>query len=68
MQMAALEVESFRALKEENDALRVRVGALEKGRLPVTAGAGGNGLGFAVGGIALAGAVIVSRRKKVAHS
>jgi hypothetical protein len=64
MQLAALEVESIRTLKAENDELRKRVDALESGRQPRMAGINLNGVGLGVGGLALAGAVVFSRRKK----
>jgi hypothetical protein len=62
----ALEVESIRQLKLENDLLKERVAALESGRQPRVAGFNlMNGLGFGVGGLAIAGAaVIISRRKR----
>jgi len=63
MYIAALTVESLRTLKGENDALRRRVEALEGGR-PVVARLGGGGLGFAVGGVAIALAVLATRRKR----
>ncbi len=62
-QLGALEVESIRVLKAENDELRMRVVALEVRRGPVIS-LGANGAGLGLGGIALAGAVLVSRRKR----
>jgi hypothetical protein len=59
----ALEVESIRALKTENDELRARMDRLEAGSNPARAGfTYGNG-GWGVAGLAL-GAFIVSRRKQ----
>ncbi len=63
LQLAALEVESLRTLKAENDLLKERVAALENGR-KLTAGISLDGVGFAVGGLALAGAVIFTRRRR----
>jgi hypothetical protein len=70
-QIEALEVESIRTLKAENDALRAetanlegRLAALESGRKPVAWGTNFNGLGFGVAGIALAGALVFSRRRR----
>jgi hypothetical protein len=68
-EIGALEVESIRILKTENDALRMqtskledRVKALESGRRPLLSGF--NGVGFlGLGGLAVAAAV-VSRRKR----
>jgi hypothetical protein len=59
----ALEVESIRTLKAENDALKERVSALENARRPVAGGLlGSAGMGFA--GLAIAGALMISRRKR----
>jgi hypothetical protein len=63
--LAALEVESIRELKEQNDELRSRVAALESSGKPKMAGLDLNGIGFGVGGLALAGALVVSRRRRV---
>jgi hypothetical protein len=56
----SLEVESIRELKAENDDLKARVDKLEAQRHPI----GTNTLGWAVAGLALAAAMIVSRRKE----
>jgi hypothetical protein len=64
-ELAALEVEAFKTLKMENDALKERMAALESGRQPRISGFNMNGVGFGVGGLAIAGAaVIISRRKR----
>jgi Chaperone of endosialidase len=62
-QIEALEVESIRELKAENNALRERMTALENARRPVAAGALGNA-GLGVGGLALAGALVFARRRR----
>jgi hypothetical protein len=62
-QIEALEVESIRALKAENDALTARVRALEEGRRPV-ASMKTSGFGFGLAGLAIAGAIATSRRKR----
>jgi hypothetical protein len=56
-------VESIRELKTENDALKARIEALEVGRRPALSMFGGNGM-LGLGMIAVAGAVVVSRRKR----
>lgn len=56
-------VEAIRTLKMENDDLRQRVKSLETGRR-IVAGFDLNGIGFAVGGLALAGAMVITRRKR----
>ena len=61
--LGALEVEAIRELKAENDDLKARVKALENARRPVVS-MNANGLGFAVAGLAIAGAVIVGRRRR----
>jgi hypothetical protein len=62
-QIEALEVESLRELKAENDALKARVKALEDVRRPVVS-MNANGFGLTLGGVAIAGALMVSRRKR----
>jgi hypothetical protein len=64
-QIEALEVESIRSLKSENDALKERVAALENGRRPMISSM--NGLGLGVGGLAIAGALVLSRRRRDQH-
>jgi hypothetical protein len=66
----ALEVEGIRDLKARNDALtaeidmlKKRMAAIEDGRRPVIAGLG-NGFSLGVAGIAIAGALFMSRRKR----
>ena len=54
-------VDSVKTLKAENDDLKTRLSALENSRKVVVAG---NAWGFAVGGLALGLAMVVSRRKK----
>jgi hypothetical protein len=61
-QIEALEVESIRTLKAENDALKARMRALETGPGLVVSSV--NGLGFGIGGLALAGAIVFTRRKR----
>jgi hypothetical protein len=58
-------VDSVRTLKTENDELRDRVKALEAGRRPLISGMGEGGLG--IGLVAIAGALIVSRRRRLAE-
>ena len=60
----ALEVESIRTLKTENDLLTDRVKELERGRQFRPAGFDLNGVGFGVGGIAIAVAVFLGLRSK----
>jgi hypothetical protein len=54
-EIEAMEVESIRTLKMQNDALAERVKELETGRRPMISGFDLNGLGFGVGGSAIAG-------------
>jgi len=56
----ALEVESIRQLKADNDDLRARLVKLEGQRHPL----GTNTMGWAVAGLALATTLIVSRKKE----
>jgi hypothetical protein len=70
--MAALTVESLRSLKAENDALRTqssdlrhRVEALEAGRRPMVSGFGEGGIGFGL--LAVAGAIMTTKRKRNAE-
>jgi hypothetical protein len=66
--MAALTVESIRALKTDNDLLKERVAALESGRQPRISGFNLNGVGFGVGGLALGLGLVISRRKREGRS
>ena len=59
-EFAALEVESIRALKADNDELRARVRALETHRALLGSGMSGLGLGLC----GMAGAIIVARRRR----
>ncbi len=61
-QIEALEVESIRTLKQENDDLKARVRALENGRSPIVSSANAYGLGFL--GLAIGGAIVFNKRKK----
>ena len=61
-QVEALEVESIRYLKAQNDALRARVEALEANRRPVTSYNPNWGIGMA--GLVIGGAVFLGRRKR----
>jgi hypothetical protein len=63
-EMLGVTVESIRTLKTSNDLLKERVAALESGRQPRVAGFNLNGVGFGVGGLAIAGALLISRRKR----
>jgi hypothetical protein len=63
-QLEALEVEGIRTLKKENDELGKRIESLESGRHPIAAGLNLNGIGFGVGGLAIAGAILASRRRR----
>jgi hypothetical protein len=65
LQLAALEVESIRTLKTENDDLRERVKSLEAGRRPLISGFGEGSFGFGL--MAVAGAVILTRSRR-SHS
>jgi hypothetical protein len=65
MQLAALEVESIRTLKAENDDLRERVKALEAGRRPTISGLGEGGAAFGL--LAVAAAIVATRRKTPDH-
>jgi hypothetical protein len=60
----ALEVESIRTLKTENDLLKQRVAALESGRQPRISGFNLNGVGFGAGGLAIGLGMMISRRKR----
>lgn len=62
--MVGLTVEAFRELKAENDRLKERVSALESGRQPRISGFNLNGIGLGVGGLAIAGALVASRRRR----
>jgi hypothetical protein len=62
-QIEALEVESIRTLKADNDALRARIDALEGNRRPRLAGLPMEGALFGFGLVALGGAFVVSRRR-----
>jgi hypothetical protein len=67
-QIEALEVESIRALKVEDDDLRKRVAALESGRQPVVSGLNLNGIGLGAGGLAMASVLLVTRRRRAEPS
>jgi hypothetical protein len=58
----AMTVESIRSLKFENDLLNGRVRALESSRRSLVSGVGEGGIG--VGMLALAGALVVTRRRR----
>jgi Chaperone of endosialidase len=59
----ALEVEGLRTLRAKNDALEERVRQLENGRR-VVASMGANGWGIGIAGLAVAGAIVVTRRRR----
>jgi hypothetical protein len=70
-ELAALEVESFRALKDRAEKAEAklavvedRVKALENGTHPIVASTGFNGSGWAFGGLALVASLIISQRKR----
>lgn len=68
-QIEALEVESIRILKESNDALKEQVATLEERLASLEnarphAGLNLNGLGLGAGGLALAGVLLATRRKR----
>jgi hypothetical protein len=63
-QLAALEVESIRTLKAQNEALEERVKALEANRRPLISGLTAEGTLFGFGLVTMAGAFVVSRRKR----
>jgi hypothetical protein len=62
-QLAALEIESIRTLKAENDDLRERVKSLEAGRRPMISGVGEGGIGLGLLGVATA--LVLPRRKQL---
>jgi hypothetical protein len=62
--LPVLLVDSVRTLKIENDELRDRVRALEAGRRPMISGFGEGGIG--IGLFAIAGAVLISQRRRSA--
>jgi hypothetical protein len=64
VQIEGLEVESIRTLKVENDALKARLDRLENGSHPIVAATAFSGGGWAFGGLALVGSLIISRRKR----
>jgi hypothetical protein len=70
-QIEALEVESIRTLKLENDDLKAeiaktkdRLSALENGTHPIVGSTSVNMSGWAFGGLAFAGSLVMSRRKR----
>lgn len=72
LQISALEVESIRTLKTENDVLQARateledrVKSLEAGRRPVISGFGEGGIGLGL--LAVAGAIVASLRRRRAE-
>jgi hypothetical protein len=67
-EVLGLTVEALRTVENENKLLRDRVAALESGRQPRISGLNLNGMGLGVGGLALAGAVVASRRKREEQS
>jgi hypothetical protein len=67
-QIEALEVESIRMLKLQNDVLMERVHDLESGVRPRVSGIDLNGVGFGVGGLAIAGAIVFTRRRRAEES
>jgi len=64
MQIAALEVESFRELKAEVDDLKAEVKELKENRRPAISGLGAEGMGMGFGLVVVGGAFIASRRKR----
>ncbi len=58
----AMTVESVRALKAENDELRITMSALEAGRRPTISGFGEGGIGLGV--LAIVGALATNRRRR----
>lgn len=64
-EIEAMEVESIRTLKMQNDSLSERLRELERGRRPTVSGFDVNGLGFGVGGLGVAvGGLAFARRKR----
>jgi hypothetical protein len=57
-----LTVEGFRELKTENGELRDRIRSLEAGRRPMMSGFGEGGIGLGL--VAVAGALVMTRRKR----
>lgn len=55
-------VASVQALKRENDGLRARVNSLEAGRRPMISGVGEGGIGLGL--VAIAGALVITHRKR----
>jgi Chaperone of endosialidase len=64
MQLAALQIEAFREQKAEIDALKAQVKALEDNRRPMISLNTAGGTLFGFGLAAMAGAVVISRRKR----
>jgi hypothetical protein len=64
MQFAAMQVEAVRALKVKNDELEARLQTLEANRRPLISGLTAEGTLFGVGFVTMAGAFVVSRRKR----
>jgi hypothetical protein len=63
-QIEALEVESIRVLKAKNDDLEARLAALEANRRPLISGLTAEAGLFGIGFVTMAGAFVVSRRKR----
>jgi hypothetical protein len=63
-QIEALEVESIRTLKAQNEALAIRMNALEANRRPLISGLTAEGTLFGFGLMTMAGAFVVTRRKR----
>ncbi len=60
----ALEVESIRTLKMQNDLLAEQIKELQVGVRPKVSGIDLDGVGFGVGGLAIAGAVVFASRRR----
>ncbi len=63
-EIEGLEVEANRTLKAQNDLLAERVKELESGRRPTVSGIDLNGVGFGVGGLAIAGAIFILANRR----
>jgi hypothetical protein len=64
MQLAALQVEAFREQQAELDALKAEVRDLKSNRRPLISGLTAEGGLFGIGFVTMAGAFVVSRRKR----
>jgi hypothetical protein len=64
LQLAALQVEAFREQQSEIETLRAEVNDLKANRRPLISGLTAEGTLFGVGFVTMAGAFVVTRRKR----